>query len=657
MGAPDQTPPAGLVSLLQSVGGQDVPGFRGVTTLYFDGQVSAMSPYVKPWKMRMRRTTAGWDGDPWYPERAAIPLDDGNGNDIVAMNPAHIIYESFTNRDWGGGVDRARLNDAKFRAAADTLAAEGFGLAMRWNRQGAVSDFIDTVLDHIGAVRRESRFDGLISIELIRDNYDPNTLPIFTEDTGLIGIDSDENAATDGAANEIIIKYTNPVDGEPGQWRERNLAAITSARQILSQTIEYPGLPTAALAGRVAVRELNNRGGHMKRFKVRLDRRGYQIQIGDVFRISSPRRGIQNMVVRAGRVEDGTIDLGTITITCVQDIFGLPTTAMAIAPPAGWVPPDRTPKPVSTRRLVEASWRDLAANLDPANLELIDPTAAYLGILAAQPSGLSSGYLPETRVGAGAWEAHEAESFASTGVLIAALAQTASTAPFQLTLGSNLDSLIPGEALLIDNEICRIKNWNPATGAGTLARGCVDTVPAPHDAGARVWRQDDAGFLPVAWTAGTTVQARELTQTSQGVLDPALAPVDSLPLVSRQSRPYPPGNFKINGSAYPATIAGALTVTWSHRDRRVQADQLIDTTAGDIGPEPGTTYRLRLYGQDGSLALTVLSLTGTSYTWTTEDADSTLAPGTLNTQVRVVLDAVRDEIYSLYIHEWTVTRD
>ncbi|GHT83185.1 hypothetical protein AGMMS49960_17560 [Betaproteobacteria bacterium] len=74
----------------------------------------------------------------------------------------------------------------------------------------------------------------------------------------------------------------------------------------------------------------------------------------------------------------------------------------------------------------------------------------------------------------------------------------------------------------------------------------------------------------------------------------------------------------------------------------MQADQLIDTTVGDIGPEPGVTYRLRLYGQDGTLALTVLSLTSTAYTWTTEDVDSGLAPGTLNTQVRVVLDAVRD---------------
>ena len=112
MGEPSQLAPAGLASML----GGDVPGFRGVLTAYFNGQVSAMSPYIKPWKFRVRRTTAGWDGAPWYPQKATVELAAGA---IHAMNPAHIVYECLTNRDWGGGMDRSRLDDASFRAAAD----------------------------------------------------------------------------------------------------------------------------------------------------------------------------------------------------------------------------------------------------------------------------------------------------------------------------------------------------------------------------------------------------------------------------------------------------------------------------------------------------------------------------------------------------------
>src|SRR3546814_12715191 len=49
------------------------------------------------------------------------------------------------------------------------------------------------------------------------------------------------------------------------------------------------------------------------------------------------------------------------------------------------------------------------------------------------------------------------------------------------------------------------------------------------------------------------------------------------------------------GVAYPATVEGALALSWSHRDRRGQADQLIDTTTGNIGPEAGTTYTVAVH--------------------------------------------------------------
>lgn len=55
-----------------SIGGF-VPDMRGVTTVWFDGMVSAMSPYLKPWKFRMRRSVAGWHGGVcWYPAKATV---------------------------------------------------------------------------------------------------------------------------------------------------------------------------------------------------------------------------------------------------------------------------------------------------------------------------------------------------------------------------------------------------------------------------------------------------------------------------------------------------------------------------------------------------------------------------------------------------------
>lgn len=611
MGGPAQTAPSKLASML----GGDVPGFRGVVTLFYDGLVSAMNPYIKPWKFRVRRSTAGWDGPTWYPEKAKVEL---SGGAIHAMNPAHIVYECLTNRDWGGGMDRSRLDDASFRAAADALHAEGFGLCLRWNRGGSVSDFVQEVLDHIGGNLYLSRFDGLFHLTLIRDDYAVASLPLFDEDSGLLGVDEDDNAATAGALNELIVKWHDPISNEARSWRERNLGAVRADGQVLSETKSYAGLPTAELAGRVAVRELRAASSGLKRFKVRLDRRGYRIEPGQPFRIRSLKRGIESMVVRAGRIEDGKLDDATITITAVQDVFGLPASSMTSVQPSGWVPPDSTPQAVTVRRLMERTWRDIVQGTDPANLALIDPTACYLQSLAVKPSSMSMGYALETRVGSAAWaEADDAGDFCPSGLLASAIGP--GDAAFVLASGADLYFVEVGGMALLGDEIVRIDSFDYATLSGTLGRGCVDTVPASHAAGARLWFVEDAGAIdPAAYSPGTTVQARLLTQTSQGQLDPALAAVDSLTMAQRQGRPYPPGLFRIGGAAYPASVAGDVVLTWAHRDRLLQADQLIDAAQASIGPEPGATYSARLLRAD-TLAVLVsqTGIAGTTATLST----------------------------------------
>lgn len=78
-----------------------------------------------------------------------------------------------------------------------------------------------------------------------------------------------------------------------------------------------------------------------------------------------------------------------------------------------------------------------------------------------------------------------------------------------------------------------------------------------------------------------------------------------------------------------------ITVTWSHRDRLLQADQLIDTTATSIGPEIGTTYTARFY-LNGVLTQTIAGVAINQATW---------APGAAGV-VRVEVDAVRDGLVS-----------
>lgn len=242
MGAPDQTIPARLASMLGGL----VPAFRGIVTLYYRGLVCAMSPYPKPWAIRHSRTTAGWDGPTWYSSTARIQLTDpATGGAIYAMNPAHILYELETNRDYGRGRPRSMMDDAVWRAAADQLYAEGFGLCLRWARSGTIGEFAAMVLAHIGGSLFTSRATGLRKLTLVRDDYDPEALPHFTYDNGLLEVEEDDSAAGAKSVNEILVTWRNPIDNSERVVRERNLAGLRAAGGVpVTEEAVYLGAST-----------------------------------------------------------------------------------------------------------------------------------------------------------------------------------------------------------------------------------------------------------------------------------------------------------------------------------------------------------------------------------------------------------------------------
>lgn len=595
MGGPTQP----VNSKLQSMLGGLVPAFRGVMTLFFDGLVSSMNPYPKAWSMRVRRTTAGWEGNnPWYSTAAKIELATGA---IHAMNPIHIIYQALTDPDWGLGNPRQMVGDS-FQTAADALVAEDFGLCLRWNRQAPVEQFTQEIVEHVGASVYLDHFTGRWEIKLVRDDYDPQTLPVFDYDSGLVAIDEDGASAPAESVNEIVVTYHDPITNEDRQVRVQNLAGIQSAGAVRSQTLQFPGIPTAELAYRVAQRELRARSTGVRRFKVRLDRRGYELQPGAVFRVSVPSRGIENMILRVGQVRNSELRQGPIEIDAAQDVFGLPATSYVTAQPPGYVPPQITPEPIETLRLVELNYRD-AQGLVRDIVE--NDTGAWVAALALKANPLSKNFLLQTQpTGATEWTTGADGDYCPTATLVDEMPIGEAAVSIALTAGVDLDLVELGTAALIDDEIFRVDALDPDALTATLARGCVDTVPAVHLAGARVWFYGGgyAGVDTVEYEADETVAARLRSRTSIATLPAADATGDSITLDGRPGLPYPPGRVRINGETYPTAARGILRVTWSHRDKTIIQDQLVDASMGDSGL-PEVTYNVSLVAVDDGQVL------------------------------------------------------
>ena len=638
----------GANAYLASVQSGLQPAYRGIFSLVWKGGlVASMNPYIKPWAFRLRRHSAGWRTAVFDPGRASVTLASG----LQGMNPAHILYQCITDPEWGMGYPVGSINAASWLAASSTFHAEGLGLCLQWAASEPSETFVQRVCDHAGAVWGVDRRTGEFLLTPIRSDYSVPALPLFNEDN--IGeVQTFQRRALPETVNEITVVYRDQLTNKDASVTAHDLANITAQGAVVSQTKQYPGIATAALASRLALRDLQTGAAMLAKVRFTTNRSAYALRPGSVIRWSWPKLGIVDMALRIGRIDYGSLTAGRITIEAVEDVFGLPTTTYIAQQAGGWTPPSTSPVAPPAVLTVEAPYREVVRLTDPANFGLYTSDDCFVAGLASRPTTtVALGYEFETRVGSADYALRELAPFATYGTTSAALSRTATSGT--LAAGTDLQLLAVGAVALLGTECVRIEAI-----AGlvlTIARGCLDTVPQAHAAGAVLWGfQDVSADDLTTYANGETVNGRYRTVATGGTLATGSAPVASVTTSRRFGRPYPPGDLQFNALRYPATITGALTVSWKHRDRVLQADTVVDTLAASIGPEAGVTYTLELYDQGNVLRRTYTGLTGTSQAWTTELADSGLA--VLNTSVRARLWAVRGGLTSWQVYDFTVSR-
>lgn len=207
-----------------------------------------------------------------------------------------------------------------------------------------------------------------------------------------------------------------------------------------------------------------------------------------------------------------------------------------------------------------------------------------------------------------------------------------------------------GMTVMVGGEMMRVSSVSlPNIG---VQRGCADTIPAQHASGAAVWFFDsEVGTDNAAYSGGSTIGVKVLPYTTSG----GNVPVENAPPLPltfnwRHVRPYPPGRMQCNGEPWFkrrfVMVEGVdeMTFTWAHRDRLLQSDQLIDHLAGSIGPEPGTTYTIRVYDEDDILRRTVTGIIAASWQYTRLMAEQDFIIGPLG---YVELESTRDDFTSL----------
>ena len=638
-GGPTQGKNAYLMSKIPGF----MPAFRRKVSLLYKGFYYGNNPYLKEIKTLWRRSDSIW-----YAAKSDI-----NGN----MNGIHILRKCLTNRDWGMGYPDSAVNDANFMAAADTCYAEGRGFGMKLKDPGEIQDFVAQVLNHVGGFLDEDRSTGQFYIELARDNYTPSALQLL-DSSNIVAVDKYEASGLDETINQVTVRYTNIESGEIATTAPvHNMANLQAQGLPIPAVVDYFGCNDPDLAQRMAVEYLRAKSSPLGSLSIRVNRDAWTLRRGEVVRMSLLQYGLEDGVFRIVQKEDDK-GSGEVLLGLVTDVFSLPDTVYTTSLPSLWVSPDVAAADPPHRLLMEASWYEVLRNVAPADINALATDFGFVQMLADRASGTWPDYAIYTSSDNVSYADVGVGDFAPYAELLAGIGYG--------DLGISFDAAVDVGFVELDSmayiveggvfEAVQVTAIDTSAGTATIGRGVLDTVPGVFTAAAQVWFAGQlSGYDPTERADGELAYFKLLTNAIGEQLPLASAAVQSITLDQRAQRPYPPGRLRINTVAYPALIAGPLVVDWAHRDRLAQDDSIFDTETGSMGPEIGTTYTLRLYDENALLARTVTGLTGTTYTWATEEADSGLS-GRLNNTLRIELESVRDGLTSMQMHDFSTAR-
>lgn len=545
------------------------------------------------------------------------------------MNPAHIIRECLTDPDWGMGYQDADIDDAAFMAAADVLYDEGMGISIFWDTQTSIEEFVKEILKHIDAALFVDRRTGKFTLKLIRADYNEATLLILNESN--IDKITDFKRPTFGELiNSVTVTYWDAATGEDATITVSDIALAQQQGNTNSVSVKYQGFTKGALASRAAQRDLKSLSTPLASCTIYANRDADELNIGSVFKLDWPDYDVDMLVMRVTGIAFGDGKSNRIRIQCVQDVFALPDVAFIPDSQPVWEDPSAFPVPVSQQLVFEVPYLELVQAQGQTQVDGLlaaNPDAGYVAAAAIRPASSVLYCRLFTDNGAGYQESGQVD-FSPSAVLSEDISEIQKT--FDVEDRQDFDEITIGSWFQMGTEL--MGYLGIAGNTITVQRGVLDTVPVKHSTGeVLIFWDYYAEADPTEYVTSDSIGIKLPTVSGGGQLALADAPSSNVTLNARAVRPYPPGNVKIGGVAYPATFAGAapLALTWAHRDRLQQTGgDLVDTTEGTIGPEAGTTYTLRLYGEDDALLRTETGLTGTSYTWTTETNDSGLTvPG------------------------------
>lgn len=640
----------------------NMPGYRHLCTLYFTGagynnqpgfKVHSNYPQVPPVWARIRRASVTLGQ-----EFARIPNSFGRTD----SNPIHMIHECLVDRVWGMGGSERGINIESFKKAAETIYYEGLGLTIQWARSTTIEGFVQEILDHINALYYYSPSTGLATIKLLRADYDPDDLDdIGPRDAKMVSF---RRLLWGETVNELVVTWTNPETEQEETVTFQDLANIAMQGEVVSEPRHFYGVRSGELAAKLGARDMASAATPLATAVIKVNRRKYKWEPGDVVKLSWPKYEISNLLMRVMDIDYGKPGDREMRVTLLEDIFGLSYAQYLPPAPGEWDDGSRDPEPIDPKFI--ALPMSLIQNLPLMEVTDDEYPRTVVGILATPSedqqletrsfSLWSPGMLP---TGETAWIEDGEKGVTSMTGLANDLPQEAMSTGVLIEkviggLGPQLGSL----ALIGDGDDSETELVMMAEEEGLnrwrIMRGVYDTVPRAWPAGTPI------RFLNYSFTAwdhreriaDTDIEYKLLTKTSRRRLRLDEAPLEIANVVARPHFPYRPANVKVNGVAWGGDDwsddtnprRATFEVTWSNRHRMMEDAVARRWDDVAITPEDEQTTEIILMDKDGVEISRIVGLEGNSATVAIDD----FGP---RDEGRIKVVSRRDGLESLQGHE------
>jgi hypothetical protein len=502
-------------------------------------------------------------------------------------NPVNVLYEYFTNDEWGRGLPVSDLDvgvGSSFLLASDSMIAESNGFSMALDTQRAGDDLKKELERQMGGLVFQHPRTGKWTIELARDpsdprwGYNPATVPELTDDN-IDVVEEFTRGSWKDTTNQIQVKFDKRAD----EYKESYALAQDHANAIIGSGGDllhpsgtpginaYPGVKLSALASRLAWRDLRLHAYPIARCTFVVNRELWDIALGSVFSWTDPRLGFSKLPMRVTRISYGTLQANKMRISAIQDVFSFAAASMGTPPATGWTPPALTLAAYPTDEQV--AFESPRAILVRAPNYAGDDTVSKILCAARNQIGEVAVELRQRNAagvpGGSFVLAGTLTQFMRIGELSSSLPSASAQPTSSISLDATPDSAVRLEEIfddtatlqdlgvdlvnliLVGTEFMLVSSASlslPNVLLANVYRGALDSAQVAHAANDPVYLVfAGAGLTDTNFPQTNQVDVELRMRTARSTYSGSVTFINNT-MARRSIRPYPPGSASYNGS-------------------------------------------------------------------------------------------------------------